>query len=59
MFIFCVCFFLYYLCRKNYKPIIVQYYIANCISWVLELTLLDLPIKWACKHALGMELVHL
>ena len=26
-----------YLCEKYYKPIIVQYYIANCVinSWVL------------------------
>ena len=36
MFVFCVL-----LCEKYCKPI-VQYYIANCISWVPRLTLLDL-----------------
>ena len=30
--------FVYYLCEKYYKPIIVQYYVADC----LRLTLLDL-----------------
>ena len=39
--LFSVCFFLmYYLCEKYYKPIIVQYYIASCVSWVPMLTLL-------------------
>ena len=33
---------MYYLCEKHYKPIAVQYYIANCVSWVPRLTLLDL-----------------
>ena len=33
---------MYYLCEKYYKPIIVQYYIADCVSWVPRLTLLDL-----------------
>ena len=42
-FTFCVCsFFTYYLCEKYYKPITVQYSIANCVSWVPRLTLLDL-----------------
>ena len=31
-----------YLFIKYYKPIIVQYYIADCISWVPRITLLDL-----------------
>ena len=30
--------FVYYLCEKYYRPIIVQYYVADC----LRLTLLDL-----------------
>ena len=42
MFIFCVCFFMYYLCAKYYKTITVQYYIADCVSCVPRLTLLDL-----------------
>ena len=33
---------MYYLCEKYYKPITVQYYIADCVSWVPRLTLLDL-----------------
>ena len=33
---------MYYLCEKYYKPATVQYHIADCISWVPRLTLLDL-----------------
>ena len=32
---------MYYLCENYYKPITVQYYIADCVSWVPRLTLLD------------------
>ena len=39
----CVC--VYYLCEKYYKPITAQYYIADCVSWVPRLTLLDLTNK--------------
>ena len=35
---------MYYLCGKYYKPITVQYYTADCVSWVPRLTLLDLQI---------------
>ena len=38
MSIFCL-FVMYYLCEKYYKPITVQYYIADCVSWVSRLTL--------------------
>ena len=48
---------MYYLCEKYYKPITVQYYIANCVSWVPKLTLLDLRTNWIYEHALGTELV--
>ena len=34
--------FMCYWCEKYYKPIIVQYYMANCIRWVPRLSLLDL-----------------
>ena len=34
--------FMYYLCDNNYKPITVQYYMADCVTWVPPLTLLDL-----------------
>ena len=30
---------MYYLCEKYCKPIIVQYYVADCINWVFWLTL--------------------
>ena len=60
-FTFCfVClFFMYYLCEKYYKPITVQYYIADCVSRVPPLTLLDLRTHWTYKCALRMELVHM
>ena len=31
---------------KYYKPITAQYYIANGVSWVPRLTLLDLRTDW-------------
>ena len=43
---------MYYLHEKYYKPIIVQYYIANCVSGVPSLTLLDLWTNWTYEHAL-------
>ena len=43
------------ICEKYYKPITVQYYIANCVSWAPRLTLLDLGTNWTCEHALGLE----
>ena len=33
---------MYYLYEKNYKPITIQYYIVDCVIWVLRLALLDL-----------------
>ena len=39
MFVF---FFMYSLCEKYYKSITVQYYIADCVSWVPRLTSLNL-----------------
>ena len=45
-FIFCFClFFMYYLWEKYDKPIPLQYYIGDCLSWVPRLTLLDLKDK--------------
>ena len=49
-------FFMYYLCEKYYKPITVQYCIADCVNWVSRLTLLDLKTNWTYKHALGTQL---
>ena len=50
---------MYYLCEKYYKPIRVQYYIADCVSWVPRLTWWDLRTNWTYEHALRMELVHM
>ena len=36
--------FMYYLCEKYHKPITVQYCVADCVSWVPRLTLLDLQM---------------
>ena len=35
-------FFMHYLCEKYYKPITIQYSIADSVSWVPRLTVLDL-----------------
>ena len=50
---------MYYLCEMYYKPTTVQYYIADCVSWVRRLTLLDLRTIWMYKHTLKMELIHM
>ena len=44
------------MCEK-YKPITVQYYIADCVTCVPRLTLLDVQVNWTYEHALGTELV--
>ena len=55
MFIFCVClFFMYFLCEKYYRPITVQYYIADCVGWVPRLRFEQIGLN---EHALGRELV--
>ena len=38
------------------KPIIVQYYIADCVTWVPRLTLLNLRTNWTFERTLRMEL---
>ena len=48
---------MYYLCEKYYEAFIVQYCVADCVSWVPRLTLLDLQINWTYERALGTELV--
>ena len=48
---------MYYLCEKYYTSITVQYYIANCVSWVPRLTLLDLD--WNYERTLGREIVRM
>ena len=50
---------MYYLCEKYYKPITVQYYIADYVSWVPRLTLLDLRTDWTFECSLGTELVRM
>ena len=57
--LFCVSVFMYYLCENYCKPIIVQHCIADCVSWVSRLTLLDLQINWIYEHAIGMEFIYM
>ena len=59
MFSFCGFFCVYYLCEKYYKPITIRYYIADCVSWVRRLTLLDLKTNWIYECTLEMELGHI
>ena len=54
----CLLLFAYYLCEESYKSITVQYYIANCVSWVPRITFLDLQMYWTYDRALRMELIH-
>ena len=50
---------MYYLCEKYYKMTALQYYIADCVSWVPRLILLNLGTNWTYEHTLRMELVHM
>ena len=43
---------MYYLCEKYYEPTTVQYHIADCVSWVPRLTLLELRTNWTYICAL-------
>ena len=45
-------FFMYYLCEKYHKPIIIQNCITDCLSWIPRLILLDLT-NWTYKCTLG------
>ena len=45
---------MYYLCEKDYKLITVQYYMANCVSWIPRLNLLDFRIN--CTYERAFEL---
>ena len=47
---------MYYLCEMHYTSITVQYYIANCVSWVPRLTLMNLRMNWIYEHALRTKL---
>ena len=45
LFIFCICFLcMYYFYEKYYKPITIQYYIVDCVSWVPRLTYKHAPM---------------
>lgn len=43
--------FRYNLCLKYYKPITVQDNIANCVSWVSRLALMDLLTHWTYESS--------
>ena len=51
MFIFCLLFVYYF------DYITVQYYTADCISWVPRLILLDFGTNWTYQCSLGIELI--
>ena len=59
MFYFLCLLLMYHLCEKYYKPIIVQYHIANCISWLRRLTSLDLRTNWTYECILGKIFIHM
>ena len=44
-----------------HRPITVQCYrIAECVSWIPRLTLLNLETSWTYEeHVLGIELIHM
>ena len=49
---------MYYLCGKYYKPITLQYYVADCVNWVPRLTLLDLwTHSWKEIHSYVSDLL--
>ena len=53
IFCFYVClFFMCYLCEKYHKPIMVHDCIADCLSWVPRLTLLNLT------REMGVSVLH-
>ena len=53
--LFLCLFFMYYLCENYYKPVTVQNYIDNCVSWVPKLTLLDLQANWNRAHLYNLQ----
>ena len=51
---------MHYLREKFYKPIIAQYCIPDCVSWVPRLTLLDLQKQIGLYElTLETEIVHM
>ena len=48
---------MYHLCKKYYKPITLQYFTADGVSWIFRVILLDLQINQTYKHTLRMELI--
>ena len=58
-----VCFLCtYYLCKKYYKPITIQYCIADYVRWIPRLKLLDSGTNWTLldyEVTLRIELIHI
>ena len=57
---------MYYLCEKYYESIIVQYYIADCVSWVPRLCwpyeqsgLMNRLSEWNLLQSMGPTVVFL
>lgn len=42
---------------RYYKPVTVQFNIADYVSWVLRLTLLDIETNWT--YTLGRKLIRM
>ena len=56
----CVCFLCtYYLCKKYYKPITIQYDIADYVRLIPRLKLLDSGTNWTYEVTLRIELIHM
>ena len=47
---------MHYLYEKYYKPITVQYYVADSLSWVPRLNLLELWVNWTYEYAIEWDL---
>ena len=50
---------MYYLCEKNYKPIVAQYYITDSVGGTPKLTLLGLWTNWTYEFNLRTQFTHM
>ena len=55
----CFLVFMYNLYEKYYKPITVQNYIADCVSWIPRLMLLVIWTNWTYKRPFRTELSYM
>ena len=50
---------MYYLCEKNYKPTVAQYYITDSVGGTPKLTLLGLWTNWTYEFNLRTQFTHM